>query len=439
MPVDKLTAAQLDRAMGTLIGLAAGDALGAGLEFRPRVPYTTPVAMTGGGSLGWAPGQWTDDTAMAYAIADVAATGADLRSPEAQDSIARQWWTWAETAPDVGIQTRSILSAARAQGTAQALRGAADQHHRSHGRSAGNGSLMRTAPVALAYLGDADEEALWQAAQEISALTHVEDDAREACALWCLAIRHAILHGDFAGLRLALQHLPDERRELWSHRLDQAEALQSWQFSNNGWVVAALQAAWSAIVHTAVPAELPDLGLIAAQHAEHAIERAVRCGGDTDTVGAIAGSLIGARWGGSAIPPQWKLLLHGWRDANAADLARLAVLTVRGGRSPSGMWAAATTEGKGDAGQRPSLARISGVSALLEQAGQLLALHRGSAWMALYLRHPAALLQRQGGGWLLADQLPAEAVQVGIAAVGEFDEAEMAGRLRGHHQHLQHA
>lgn len=429
MPVDKLTAAQLDRAMGTLLGLAAGDALGAGLEFRPRVPYTTAVAMTGGGSLGWAPGQWTDDTAMAYAIADVAATGADLRSPEAQDSIARQWWTWAETAPDVGIQTRSILSAAQAQGTSQALRAAADQHHRSHGRSAGNGSLMRTAPVALAYLGEADEEALWQAAQEISALTHVEADAREACALWCMAIRHAVLHGNFDGLHLALARLPDERRELWSHRLDQAEALQSWQFSNNGWVVAALQAAWSAIVHTAVPAELPEQGLIAAQHAEHAIERAVRCGGDTDTVGAIAGSLIGARWGASAIPPQWKLLLHGWRDANAADLARLAVLTVRGGRKPSGMWPVALADRSSDAGQRPSLARISGVAALLESAGQLLAVRQGSAWKALYLRHPAALLVRRGGGWVEAEHLPLGAVPVEIAAVAEFDEAEMAGRL----------
>jgi ADP-ribosyl-[dinitrogen reductase] hydrolase len=374
-----LTFAQTDRGIGALVGLAGGDALGAGCEFEPRVPYTRPLTMSGGGAFRWAPGGWTDDTSMAYAIAEVAAAGADLRSDDALDRIAQRWWTWAQDATDIGVQTSSVLRAARADGTAKGLRAAAEKHHVLSGSHAGgNGSLMRTAPVALAYLGPNQDEALWQAADAISALTHWEQDAREACGLWCLAIRHAVLHGDFEGLRLAVERLPADRRMLWSARLDEAEAHQPWWFPNNGKVVAALQAAWSAIVNTAVPAEFPAAGVFAAQHAEHAIERAARCGGDTDTVAAIAGALVGARWGASAIPAEWKLMLHGWNRATTADLVRLAVMTMRGGEPTSCGWPIAPTV---DAGmwperfafgvmsQHPNLL-LAGQAALQDRIGQ---------------------------------------------------------------------
>jgi ADP-ribosylglycohydrolase len=59
----------LDRACGALLAAAAGDALGAGYEFGPPLPLTAAAEMKGGGSLGWAPGEWTDDTSMAVAIA----------------------------------------------------------------------------------------------------------------------------------------------------------------------------------------------------------------------------------------------------------------------------------------------------------------------------------------------------------------------------------
>ena len=71
-----LTTAQLDRACGVLLGTAAGDALGAAYEFGPPRGPELEVAMVGGGSFGWEPGEWTDDTSMAIAIAEVAATGA---------------------------------------------------------------------------------------------------------------------------------------------------------------------------------------------------------------------------------------------------------------------------------------------------------------------------------------------------------------------------
>jgi hypothetical protein len=93
---------------------------------------------------------------------------------------------------------------------------------------------MRTAPLALAYLDD--ELGLVQAASAVSELTHYDPDAGDACVLWCLAIRHAVLTGVLDG-RIGLQHLGADRRELWARRLDAAEKSQPSDFRNNGWVV----------------------------------------------------------------------------------------------------------------------------------------------------------------------------------------------------------
>jgi ADP-ribosyl-[dinitrogen reductase] hydrolase len=179
---------------------------------------------------------------------------------------------------------------------------------------------MRTAPVALAYVHD--PHALSQAAHLVSALTHYDPEAGEACAMWCLAIRYGVLHGSFEGLRLAVADLAEDRATAWSARFDEAEALPPAAFDRNGWVVHAIQGAWSAICRTAVPATNPT------GHLQLALEAAVRGGGDTDTVAAIAGGLLGARWGAAAIPQQWSRLLHGWSDMNATDLASLALRTV---------------------------------------------------------------------------------------------------------------
>ena len=81
-----------DRVEGVLLATAAGDALGAPYEFQPARGPGLEVAMVGGG--GWEPGEWTDDTAMAIAIAEEAATGADLRDEAAQDAIVARWHGW---------------------------------------------------------------------------------------------------------------------------------------------------------------------------------------------------------------------------------------------------------------------------------------------------------------------------------------------------------
>ncbi len=306
-----------DRAAGVLVGLACGDALGAGYEFGPPIPLTEPVDMIGGGTFDWEVGEWTDDTSMAIAIAHELFEGANLLEPATLGRIIESWQGWALEASDVGIQTRAVLSAL-AEPTESAAREASQKHHESRGRSGGNGSLMRTAPIALAYLHDAT--GLTEAARRVAQLTHWEDDAWEACVLWCHAIRHTILTGEL-DIRIGLSELSTEHAELWLKRIDEAERSVPSDFtSNNGWVVAAFQGAWSAIVQ----AKQED------EDFETTVEYAVRGGGDTDTVAAIAGSLAGAYFGVSGIPAKWRRVIKGWPDLYFRDLLNMGVVIASG-------------------------------------------------------------------------------------------------------------
>ena len=326
-----LTTAQLDRACGVLLGTAAGDALGAPYEFGPARGPELEVAMVGGGGFGWERGEWTDDTSMAIAIAEVAATGADLRDDEALDALVRRWHRWSQHAKDVGVQTRSVLSRAGRDGiSAQTARTVSAALHERTGHTAGNGSLMRTAPVALAYLDD--EAALVEAARVVSELTHYDPDAGDACVLWCCAIRHAILTGELDA-RIGLQHIDADRRDQWTALLNAAETSQPSDFKSNGWVVEALQAAWCAIATTPVPQDDPTAGVFRVDHLRLALDAAVRGGGDTDTVAAIAGGLLGAAYGASAVPAEWRRLLHGWPGLATRDLVALATRIVKADQS----------------------------------------------------------------------------------------------------------
>jgi ADP-ribosylglycohydrolase len=338
----QLTPEQVDRAVGAVLASAAGDALGVPYEFG-SAPYPGWPAMVGGGLGGFAPGEWSDDTAQAFAILEVAATGADLRSTEALDAIAGSLAEWYAGGPaDVGVQTSAVLRRAGRHPTGQELSEAARAVHEQSGRSAGNGSLMRTVPVALAHLEDPD--ALVEAATRVSALTHHDPMAGEACALWCLMLRHAILEGawpessDGAELRRRSRGTrtqsfaerspvpaddPGSSVDWWTI-LREAEERDPSAFTENAWVVGAMQAAWSAITHTEVPADEPR------RHLQLALARAIEIGHDTDTVGAIAGGMLGARWGAVAVPDGWVTKLHGWRDQIGAGLAVLAERTVAG-------------------------------------------------------------------------------------------------------------
>jgi ADP-ribosylglycohydrolase len=304
-----LTTEQRDRAAGVLLGAACGDALGVPYEFAGRVPDVPE--MIGGGLGPYEPGEYSDDTQMHACVAEVAARIDDLRTEFAQDGIAMRFLRWyREGASDIGNQTRAVLGAVDGTGgLSSAMREAAARLHERTGRSAGNGSLMRTGVVALPYL--ADPAGMAEAARLVSGLTHTDDLAGDACVLWCSGVRRAVLDGTYAGVREGLAHVPPDRRERWAGWLDEAEAVTPDHFRPNGFVVAALQAAWSAVTHTTT---LPD-GLAAA----------VRAGDDTDTVAAIAGALLGARHGASAVPATWRSMVHGWPGLTAADLVDLGV------------------------------------------------------------------------------------------------------------------
>jgi hypothetical protein len=130
--------------------------------------------------------------------------------------------------------------------------------------------------------------------------------------------------------RAGLPRLPAAGRGTWARRLEEAERARPRDFSRNGWVVQALQGAWSAIAATPVPRDDPAGGTFRADHLRLALEAAVRGGRDADTVAAIAGGLLGAAYGASAVPASWRLELNGWPGYGARDLVGLATTITTG-------------------------------------------------------------------------------------------------------------
>lgn len=314
--------------MGSVVAAAAGDALGAPYEFLAPIPASDDVEMTGGGVLGWGEGEWTDDTAMAIVVLEAAATapGHELRIDSTQDQIAREWYSWSIGTPDIGHLTAQVLrraeriamSAGHSVPRAVDLRDAAQQTSEELPESAGNGALMRTHVVVLAYL-DAPDEVLAGAVLEIAQLTHRDPEVDDACLLWSFAVRHAIRTG-LLDVRAGIRHLDEDRQAVWEERIVEAESLPPSRFGRNGWVVQALQAAWSAI-HAAGP--IPEDRFAQREHMTRALEAAVRGGYDTDTVACITGALLGAVLGPKSVPPEWRRVLFGWPGYEVEELMRL--------------------------------------------------------------------------------------------------------------------
>ncbi|MDQ0863767.1 ADP-ribosylglycohydrolase family protein [Arthrobacter globiformis] len=353
----KLNPLQNDRAAGVLVTLAAGDALGAGYEFGAPLPDGTPVSMKGGGPFGFAPAEWTDDTSMAIALTEAVVDSPSAPgSPAVLTAVVRAWTEWAADAKDVGAQTSSVIAAARrlaaaasrSEADAGDFTAAAAEFHARTGRSAGNGSLMRTAPLALAYLDRSPDELMAQAGV-VSALTHTDVDAQEACGLWCIAIRQAVLTGEL-DVRSGLALLPAERAAVWLERIETAERSRPRDFARNGWVVEAFQGAWSAIHFTSVSTYGP-------AHVRAALEEAVRGGRDTDTVAAIAGGLLGAAYGYTAVPFEWRQHLHGWPGLRARDLMTLGMELGRGEGRRLDSWPRAATHDYSMWGRTDALVR----------------------------------------------------------------------------------
>jgi ADP-ribosyl-[dinitrogen reductase] hydrolase len=323
-----------DRSAGAVIASACGDALGAPHEFKPPLHKSVSLEMTGGGSYGWQPGEWTDDTQMALALLTPLASGNRDVS-----GVEEGFLHWYRSDPaDVGGQTSSILS----RGGPLAEAAARYLAHNPNG--AGNGGLMRIAPAGLSFPGDQQSIAAY--AEHTTALTHTRVDCLDASVLWAVAIDQTIHHApasqqpwDFArAVRHGLKFLPQERQSRWDQLITEAADTPAVEFRKNGWVVHAFQAALASIIQTPVPT-----GDRACEHLVNAIETAVRCGSDTDTVAAIAGALLGARWGETAIPLRWRAVLHGKRvygepELTVKDLEVLARRATKGGRGDDVDW-----------------------------------------------------------------------------------------------------
>ncbi len=280
----------LDRARGALLGLAVGDALGTTIEFKPRDTYPKQTEMTGGGPFNLEPGQWTDDTSMALALADSLIAHPNFDAVGLMDRFV-QWSTqgvYSCTGKcfDIGITTRAAL--ARYRKDRNPLAGATAED------SAGNGSLMRLSPVALVALHEPDE--VRRIAAEQSRTTHGAPQAVEACIWFADLLRRAILGEPKASL-LAPGACD-------GHAAMRSIAAGTWRgrprarIRSSGYVMHTLEAALWSVEQT--------------DSFEEAVVLAVNLGDDADTVGAVTGQLAGALYGASAIPERWLANLS-WR------------------------------------------------------------------------------------------------------------------------------
>lgn len=328
-----VTDVQRDRAAGVLLGQAIGDALGVPYEFGPAP--RGDAEMIGGGLGPYEPGEWSDDTQMAVCVGQVSATGADLTAADSLERVAENFVEWRRNgATDIGIGTATVLDAARSgHGSLLDRMTAASMRQAASGRGAGNGALMRTGIVGLTRLDDRDATA--RSATAIAALTHADDRCLDSSVLWSEAVRVAVVEGRL-DVRVGLDLLPAERRPFWEGAIDEAESGDPSRFTPNGFTVTAFQAAWSAIHATR--------GAASGEHVPQALQRAISIGNDTDTVAAIAGTLLGARYGASGLPADWARRVHGWPDRmRGEDLIRMSVATANGGEPgdwPRPEWAA---------------------------------------------------------------------------------------------------
>jgi ADP-ribosyl-[dinitrogen reductase] hydrolase len=302
-----LGAAFEDRALGAFLGLAVGDALGTTLEFAERDGQPLHTEMLGGGVFNLGPGEWTDDTSLALALAEsLADNGAFVPA-----DVMRRFLEWRETGAyspsgssfDIGMTTAKALG--RYRRTGDPFSGSTDSS------TAGNGSVMRLAPAVIFAAAQGADPSL--IAREQSRLTHGATDAVESCELLARWLSAALATGDKATA------LKSQKWQGSSHAVARVAAGSFRRMVRNdvrstGYSVDTIEAAaWSVWTTTTF---------------EEAVVAAVNLAGDADTIGAVAGQIAGAAYGLSAIPDRWLLRLA-WRDRLAWVCRRLF------GRTPS--------------------------------------------------------------------------------------------------------
>lgn len=283
------------------MGLACGDAVGTTLEFKPRGSFQPITDMIGGGPFDLAPGQWTDDTSMALCLA---ASLLERDGFDAADQMNRyvDWWRNGYLSStgecfDIGVATREALE--RYSQTRDPFAGT------TRPDKAGNGSLMRLAPVAMFYHGD--PAALVHHAGESSRTTHGALEAVESCRLFALMLSEALAGRTRDEILFAV-------RTGFSAANVQAIARGDYRAKpvsrivGSGYSIAALEAALWCFHHS--------------QSFASAVLAAANLGDDADTTAAITGQIAGAFYGVDGIPGEWRarLAMAGEIDATARRL-----------------------------------------------------------------------------------------------------------------------
>ncbi|VAW88525.1 ADP-ribosylglycohydrolase family protein [hydrothermal vent metagenome] len=281
-----------NRFRGSMLGLAAGDALGTTLEFQKRPASTVVTDIVGGGPFNLDEGQWTDDTSMALCLAHSLLRRRSF-DPKDQMELYVSWWqegAFSSTGKcfDIGGATRASLE--KFKKTGNPLAGSKSPS------KAGNGSLMRLAPIVLFFASDPDDAL--QFAAESSVTTHAAEEAVDACRLFAAILLGALL-GEKKEQILSSHYAPVKRYWHYYSLSEKINAIAKGSYKNktrdeiksSGYVVESLEAALWAFYNS--------------KSFEDGAILAVNLGGDSDTVGAIYGQLAGAYYGETAIPIKW--------------------------------------------------------------------------------------------------------------------------------------
>ena len=283
---------KIDRYLGSLQGLAVGDALGTTLEFAEPGTFTPITDMVGGGPFSLRPGEWTDDTSMALCLAE---SLVEKNSFDPRDQMERyvRWWKEGHLSHsgncfDIGNTTRKALS--QFEITQDPFSGSSDSF------AAGNGSIMRLAPVPMFYSRE-PELAIMKSA-ESSRTTHGANEAIDACKYLGAIIAGAI-NGATKDDLLSERYCPID--DYWKNnplvpKIDDI-AMGSFKrkdppdIKGTGYVVQSLEAALWAFNK--------------GNTFEEGCLLAVNLGDDADTTGAVYGQIAGAYFGEQGIPQKW--------------------------------------------------------------------------------------------------------------------------------------
>jgi ADP-ribosyl-[dinitrogen reductase] hydrolase len=273
-----------ERYRGALLGLAAGDAVGTTLEFKKPGSFEPIEDMIGGGPFGLEAGQWTDDTSMALCLA---ASLVHCREFDARDQMNRycKWWSDGYMSSngecfDIGNTVSDALR--RYQLTDEPFSGSTDPG------SAGNGSLMRLAPVVLFH--HPDRAACVRFAAESSRTTHGAPEAVDACKMFA-AILSSALDGNSKAQVLSAAEPASSSARLNSVAAGAYSGRPAMEIRATGYVVDSIEAALWCFDRT--------------DCFRDAVLAAANLGDDADTTAAICGQLAGAFYGVEAIPESW--------------------------------------------------------------------------------------------------------------------------------------